>query len=310
MSLEECLRYVQQAKEARLSQIGFSGGEPFLFLPVITQVMAAASALGVSASITTNCFWAVSEQQALSLLRPLKKAGLTSLNLSTSQFHLEFIPAGRIVTAARAATQIGLSVRINCIRTESFSAAAYRSLLAGIPESCEFVFIPCIPTGRAHDLVSIQELSRQNRIPQGCCRQHFTKLAVTTEGDVYPCCSPGGFTEPLKLGNLREDDLAMIVDRAQTSSLHQVLDTVGPSFFVAFIKNRLGPLALSQPFVDQCHLCNQIMSNPAMRSIVYAVVEQLDRERKEMNQIDEGAQEIPEIVGAQPGLSQSLLERR
>ncbi len=283
MSLEDCLRYVREAKAAGLSEIGFTGGEPFLFLPVLSKIMIAARDLGISASVTTNAFWAVSEQRALDILRPLKQAGLVCLNLSTSAFHLEFLPESRLIHASNAAHRLGLRVRINCVLSEGFTEATFLKLFESIAWFVEFVKIPCIPAGRAHDFVSITELQPKCEIPEGSCGQHFTKLAITTDGNAYPCCSPGGFTHPLKLGNLNDDNVATIIERAQNSSLHQVLDVVGPAFFAPYIRSCLGEQMLSKTFVDQCHFCNYILSTPQTRSVVLEVADQLDRELKELN---------------------------
>jgi hypothetical protein len=114
-------------------------------------------------------------------------------------------------------------------------------------------------------------------IPIGTCAQHFTKLAVATNGDAFPCCSPGGFTPPLKVGNVFEQTVGEVLESIDDNLLVQVLSAFGPAFFVPFVTERLGA-APAGPFVDQCHLCHTMMSDASMRAAISDALDQLRRD--------------------------------
>src|SRR5439155_23338962 len=100
-------------------------------------------------------------------------------------------------------------------------------------------------------------------IPNGKCSKHFEKLAVDPSGNVFPCCSPGGFTAPLQMGNIHQTPLEQIVETARNNKMLAILESVGPHFFIPFIQEADAAPPLPDRFSDQCHACNVIMSEPA-----------------------------------------------
>ena len=49
-------------------------------------------------------------------------------------------------------------------------------------------------------------------------------------------------------------------------------------YFAPFVAERLGAAAVAGPFVDQCHFCHTIMSEPAPAEVVRTAVKQLRRD--------------------------------
>jgi hypothetical protein len=140
-----------------------------------------------------------------------------------------------------------------------------------------------LPTGRAAVAIDPDDFCYRNEIPHGSCARQFTRLAITASGDVFPCCSPGGFTEPLKLGNANERSIGEILDGTGGNLLFHVLQSVGPSFFVPFIERQIGELKSERGFVDPCHLCHTIMSNSDTRRVVEDTIDQLGAELASLN---------------------------
>ncbi len=284
MDIEDIYRCIDQAKESKsFREIGISGGEPFLFLKELMRIIRYAADQGFSVSVTSNGYWATSEEKAHTLLKDLYNCGLRSLNISVSSFHLKHTTPLKLRYAVNAAINLGIVTRVNCVCTETFGIDDARELFEGVGHSVEFVKIPLIPIGRAATSVSPDELSLRFNVPIGSCAQHFTKLAIAVNGDVFPCCSPGGFTEPLRVGNIKAEAIDDIINHMNDNLLTQILSTVGPAFFVPFIKRKYGENALGQHFVDQCHLCHTIMSDKTMHDIIYEALAELRAELSEMN---------------------------
>ena len=270
---EEAARLVDEARHLpSVREIGFSGGEPFLVMPLLLRLVQHAAGFGLTSSVTSNGYWARSSRAAR-LLIDLKDAGLRALNLSTSVFHQAFVDLGTVVSAARLACEAGLAVSINIVATSTLQVETVRDSFRDLGEAIEFVVMPCLPTGRAATEVTHEEFAVERSF--GNCRDHFRKLAVDIDGDVYPCCSPGGFTAPLRLGNIGQAPLDVLWRKSESNELLAILEAVGPGFFLPFLqRSALGP-TLPERFRDQCHLCHAMLSSSEGVATVTLMARQL-----------------------------------
>ena len=236
----------------------------FFFLPLLRRTIAHAAYRGYSSSVTTNGFWAQS-RSVLRQLNLMRNDGLSSVSISTSLFHQEFVSLDRVIIAAREVLNAGLKVTINVVTSEGFDE---REVISAIDEFAEdenfsLVVMPCLPAGRARIDVDTSEYTKKSFTPSGNCSTHFRKLAVDKRGDVYPCCSPGGFTPPLRMGNVHERVLTDIIKDSADNALLAILESVGPVYFLPFLRSRFRESEFEDRYSDQCHLCHEIMSSPA-----------------------------------------------
>ncbi len=272
---EEIARLIEGARDIpSIREIGLSGGEPFLFIPLVRRVVEFAAGLGFTSSVTTNGFWA-RWPHAARLLQELGASGLRAIHISTSAFHQEFIPLEAVGRAAEAGLLAGLKVTINVVSTRERRGRAIRAGLARLDGRVRFVTMPCLPAGRGEAGIRDEEFAHDQEAPRGNCREHFRKLAVDREGNVYPCCSPGGFTPPLRMGNVREDSLRSIVDASADSKLLAILESVGPQFFLPFLRAEGVDPSLPERFSDQCHLCHVMLSSERYAETIRAASERL-----------------------------------
>lgn len=276
---EDLARLIEEASGLPgIREVGISGGEPFLLIPLVRRLVQLAGSRGLSSSITTNGFWAKAPARARATLADLRGCGLRSVCISTSPFHQEFLDLDDLKAAARIALEVGLSVTVNFVSTTSAPIGEFREALGELAGRVEVVHMPFIPAGRGATEVGPDELDRRSPAPSGNCRRHFEKLAIDPDGDVYPCCSPGGFTGPLRLGNVRDAPLGAILADARGSRLLAILEAVGPRFFLPFLRAAaIGP-PLPERFGDQCHLCNVILSEPTYLPVILGAAEQLFEE--------------------------------
>lgn len=275
VGFEDVAELIESARDIpSIREIGLSGGEPFLFIPLLRRVIQFAASLGFTSSVTTNGYWARSSE-ALRLLQDLQANGLRAINLSTSVFHQEFIQLKTVVSAASTALLAGLKVTINLVSTSTFSRDTILAELGELVDTVQVVTMPCLPAGRGVTGVRNDEFVPEFEIPHGNCRDHFKKMAVDISGNVYPCCSLGGFTAPLMMGNVRNASLGSIVDASANSKLLAILESVGPSFFLPFLRAAAVAPSLSERFSDQCHLCHEMLSASKCQETIRAASEQL-----------------------------------
>jgi MoaA/NifB/PqqE/SkfB family radical SAM enzyme len=268
-------RLIDQAAEiTSITDVGFSGGEPLIKHKLLLAGIRRAAAKGYAVSVTTNGFWGRSAG-APRMLDELREAGLTTLWISTSAFHREFIALETVAAAVSVGLAAGLEVNVNVVASTAYSAETVRAALGAVGTLVRITVMPCLPAGRAADAVAPEEFDLGEAEPLGTCRRHFTKLAVDLDGNVWPCCSPGGFTEPLKLGSTRDKPLSEIIARAGTNPLIAVLEEVGPAFFLPFLRASSAADEMPQRFADQCHLCHAMLSSPRAAAVVAMACDRL-----------------------------------
>jgi len=273
---EDIAHLIEMARDVpSIKEIGISGGEPFLFIPLLHRVIQFAASLGFTSSITTNGFWAKSSSSASRLLGELKASGLRAINISTSVFHQEFLDLRTVVNAANIALSVGLKVAINLVSTPSLSRDELQAALDDLCERVEIIVMPCAATGRGATSVHQDEFTHEFVIPHSNCREHFKKLAVDGLGNIYPCCSPGGFTTPLLMGNVKDCSLRSILEMSTHNKLLAILESVGPQFFLTFLRAAALEPALPDKFSDQCHLCNVMLSSKNYTETIMKASEQL-----------------------------------
>lgn len=221
----------------------FEGGEPFLFYPLLLEGMRMVRADGFDAGIVTNGYWAVSVEDALIWLRPIRDLGIVDFSVSDDEFHRLNQDDRRAEFARQAAQQLGIPTGTICIEAPSisrqscegdrgkpviggrvlFKGRAAEKLTAGVPvRACE-EFTTC----PHEDLLSPE------------------RVHVDAYGNVHLC-------QGLSIGNIWETPLRDLVCRFDANK-HPI---VGPLL-------RSGPtglareheLAMSDCYVDECHLC-------------------------------------------------------
>ncbi|HEY5724057.1 MAG TPA: radical SAM protein [Allosphingosinicella sp.] len=275
VQIQEIRRLIDEAKSIRsIREIGFSGGEPFLFESLLLDAVAYARESGFGSSITTNGYWGRSSRGPR-LLAALKNQGLSGLAISTSVFHREFVDIGTVAAAAEAGLAARLDVVINVVESADLNEEVVRAELGKLADRLRFVVMPLLPTGRAASEIASDQYQSAFSRPLGNCARHFRKLAVDVAGNVYPCCSPGGFTPALRIGGIDDKSLAEIVRDRGINPLISILDSVGPAFFLPFVRAAGADADLPDSFVDQCHLCHAMLSSPAAAAVVTEMSGQL-----------------------------------
>jgi len=248
------------------------GGEPFIFFNEIIELIRYASKLGLIVECVTNSFWATSERVSEDKLKRLKEAGLFAINLSVDRFHQEFIPIKRVQNAINAAKKVGLKVNIGYIATKNNRVDGIINQLEHIDLSRVKEF-KCLPVGRAAKMISGQDFLLSPGVPKGAC-EIFSTLYVDPAGFVYPCCSPGGLTTPLILGNIKNKLLSEIVEEGRLNPLILTIAIEGPSALAEIIEEEGLGHKLKESYVNICHLCHHLLSDGES---VKVIIEKLNR---------------------------------
>jgi len=92
--------------------LSFTGGEALVYMDDVLSLSRLAHSHGYTVSVVTNGFWAGSPRRAHVYALQLKRAGVTTIKVSTSPFHRRYIPTANVANAWVAAEDIGLEVMI------------------------------------------------------------------------------------------------------------------------------------------------------------------------------------------------------
>ena len=92
MTPEEIRKYINEAHRTRsIKWISLTGGEPTLFPELVEKSIELATSYRLKTELVTNCYWAETEYKAIKWLRTLRELGLDTVNISSYDFHQDFI---------------------------------------------------------------------------------------------------------------------------------------------------------------------------------------------------------------------------
>ena len=225
---EEMLALVNRVSDALpglVSNVGFTGGEPFLLFDDMVAVLAQARSLGMAGAVVSSSYWANSAEEAREKLETLSQAGLRRYSTSCDHEHLRFVPVERIRHAVTAALEIGLEVTVTGTflqRGERVAPLLGDELASRVV--CEEKLIA--PFGRATGQTAtvLHYGLKADTAQWGCYRRLGHDILVQPNGDVLPCCATNNTVNPLVFGNVRQgDDIGAIVDAISRTFLLRVL---------------------------------------------------------------------------------------
>jgi MoaA/NifB/PqqE/SkfB family radical SAM enzyme len=266
LKVEEGCQWIDESCEAAdVRLVGFSGGESFLYLRTMTALMRHChEAHHLPSAISTNSYWALSEGKAEELLRPLVEVGLQQLLLSVDDFHQEHIPLERVGHALRAGRNLGLTCTLQAVVTHtSGRLQKYLHDLGVQPgDGLQATEVFCTRMGWAATRIPAAEFPAKPETLASYCSM-LGPLIIRPEGTVHLCCGPAFAIPGLTAGNLRQESLKSILERAEwdpiltSLALHH-----GPSQLAKCLENR-GMNVLENGFSSSCEACHKILSAPA-----------------------------------------------
>jgi len=273
MDQADVLRYIDQAAEIDTgpSALCFSGGEVFLYYDLLRTAIAHAASRFQRISVITNGFWALRRDVAIERLSDLKGAGLTTLIVSVSPFHTRYVKPERLRKAVAAAHELGLETFVKATGpSDGPPTSQLLEAIGPLPADVQVDTMTFLPGGRACDLPPTS-FSLQTGIPEGRCPGAV--FTIHPNGDAYYCCTPGAFTDALRLGNALHRPLRDLVNEYYFGGLFAFLREQGPAGFVPALRHAGLGGKLADQYVDVCHLCTSLVNDPEALQVIDRVSE-------------------------------------
>jgi MoaA/NifB/PqqE/SkfB family radical SAM enzyme len=281
MTLEQASRYLTEAAEhCDPTVVVFVGGEPMLYPDDICELIRLGHSLGIVTQVSTNAFWASTDDRARATLARLADAGLDHLALSADSYHSEFIDPQNVGRALRIAREFGLVRKLQVVRSAQNEEGA--SLLEAIGIDPDDVVDHLVfkmhrndpsfdarrwvilnrhsvtPFGRAAFLEDHAVLHPIDEFEEVGCLTAGRFPIVYPNGELYSCCCSAGFFKEFLLGSLEREG---IVELERRGSRDIVLDAIRRVGAVALARAVMAlGVDIGDRFADVCHLCRQLLA--------------------------------------------------
>ena len=244
-----------------LDSIGISGGEPLLYYDDMLQIGDIAQKYNIKLIIFSNAFWAYSDANTKKYLLGLKNKGLDSIQLSTDQFHQEFIALENIVRASNIASELDIPCTI-MIPAPAFGWSTIQTL-SYLEEHTDAQLIthPIHPIGRALELDDAYFQWKELEL-KGC--DLVGRVEVDESGLVAQCPPSSDFdkSNPLVLGDLNITSVEKTMDKYEHSLLFWVLANYGPlGLYKLFLNGGIYMDINVDGKISNCQLCQQLTDN-------------------------------------------------
>jgi len=234
LEIPPALRFLEQAHEAGIEILGFTGGEPFLYPEFLLALTQRGAELGFRFDkIQTNGVWFRDEEHLRSALQALRQAGFSGkLGLSVDKFH--GMHTAEAALFCRVAVEIfqrdnvvSLSYTSRALSQGLEPIRALAAALNGIIDWSDWLqrYLLVSPTLTLvlnwNHLAAVERAEKYRGSWDGTwfeedyCEGPGQALIVTPKGEVKPCCGFASDLEQLTIGNIYSDSVQSIIDRAR-----------------------------------------------------------------------------------------------
>ena len=204
-----------------IKHVSFTGGEVFLRFDDFLELTEYSSKKGLRVSCVTNGYWAKSLEKAIEKLALLKEKGLSVLNISFDEYHLEYIEAENINNAMIAAEKLNLPTLVNIAVEAKESGAKIVDMFSEKITNLTLKISPLLPAGKAKNLP--KEIFKRNIENIGLRCPFDRVFTVLYDGFVYPCCSIFVKETALKVANINTSNLTEIFRKIKNNALLYIL---------------------------------------------------------------------------------------
>ncbi len=271
LSLEQMLKIIGQMPEAGISRLNLTGGEPFLYLEMVCQLIEAGRKANLQGiSIFTNGFWAKSKQRTKHYLERLQQSGFMQgsedyLKMSSGQFHQEFIPAEQIYTLAKVYHHIFNKKLILDYEATEITPEIKLQLLGQLHKrqlmhTISIRFRRTIPVGRGRNIEVVASQSNS-----GPCHA-IDEIVFDPDGSTRPCCGLNSENMGLIIGNIRQDNLERHIKVMQNDPILQFIAT-NP---LSQLYQRVQGERERPKNYGNCHLCQEAIGDLQVREPLLA----------------------------------------
>lgn len=272
----EAIDWIKQVANYRcgvVKAIAITGGEPFCEFETTQAIASRARQLGLLVTVVTNAFWAESRQRAVEMIRAVH--GICAIAFSYDAYHEEFVRIERLEHAVMAAVELGIPYQIP-VCTESTTSEEYVEVVERIKRFADAQKIRTVLTYSAGRASAGVAPSADAAEPCDSACSVAAAPMIFPNGRVMGCIGPLAnlqYHHPLELGNLREERVQSILDRAETNAILHALRVWGPRKILEESTTAGETLWLPTRFVkgSVCDACLKTVGNRKAQGFLSAI---------------------------------------
>lgn len=256
MELDEAKYYIDEAIKNNISVLGFTGGEPLIYIHDIEKLIRYAVEKGIKrTTLTTNGYWAENMNITYNTLEKLKECGLDHIKVSCDRFHNTSVPIENIKNVLRASEEIGIRITLGCVVTKD-EKETYEILrqLKNYIFGHSITLYGCQYVGRCKDKIEKDDLYKKvtvNRCPE------CGTLIVTPNGNVYPCGAINLIESNITCGNLKRKKMNQIIEEIYSDKDFMHIFNKGICDYYEYVQEKFPGYI----FVDECEVCSKIFTS-------------------------------------------------
>ncbi len=240
LDINQAIKFLQNSvQNGKINRVGFSGGEPFLYIDFLLSITKEAVSLDLMFDqIMTNGDWWQTEQDLNSTLQNLYNAGYDGkIGLSWDEYHGQ--TAERMQTFIKTVQQIFGDESINIQTVGGESLPLVRTSLLSTPSVGDTPATPPIPFPEEVPLYTLPRtytsddpLAWQARhwFKEDYCQDPGNILYVHADGNIAPCCGFANENPALFIGRIT-DDFETIMKNASENVMVQRCFSEGLSHY-------------------------------------------------------------------------------
>lgn len=263
---ERMVAIIDRMPETGIDAMNITGGEPFLYLETIVELVRAARRNGVTLiSMYTNGFFGKTEKQCRDVLGRLKDAGFMNalgqgrdhIKVSAGIFHQEFLSFDTIITLIRVYREIfgcNIVVDYEVLEDKREVEDEVRRKLGkdGVADLVDVRFRGIAPIGRA---AQFSDKLKTTPVDDFKACVYIEELVIDPDGMVRPCCGLNFENHGITVGDVAKDDLPAMVMRMQNNPILQFIANrpIGRIF------DHLSTAPAPEGYANICNLCEHAL---------------------------------------------------
>lgn len=277
MTYEKMMDYVDKCLEAypdTISDFGLTGGECMLLGNDVDKIFSYAKGKGLKCNMISNAYWATDYDKAYRTLKRLKRQGLVSASFSTGEDHNRYVPWMNVRNAAVASARLGIVTNLR-IENQPLHMEISRELNVDakiidlVKQNKLQISTPYWMEYNNKDQKSrVYKMKLMDSETRTACRSLFQNIIINPYGEVYACCGIGVCHIPqMRLGNIQQESIKTIYERAFKDFLKIWLYMDGPQAVLEFVKKKTGQ-KFNWHTRHICDICRAIFTDKTILPII------------------------------------------
>ena len=281
LSLDNILSFIHEGSQySSVESVVFSGGECFLLGDDLVRAVEFATCKGLKTRCVTNGYWAKSLSHGRKRLQQLQNAGLCELNISTGDFHQQWVSEEAVVNAASLGVDLNLESTVIVVELQKERRVTIERLLENprlrtlYQNRARYHFhmieSPWMPMDAREtiDQPAGRLLTRENVHLRHGCDSILSTIVVTPTKEIGFCCGLSRELIPELNKEWAENSLSELLAEAGKDFMKIWLFVDGPERILAWAAGKDPKIDWEGRYAHHCHACLALFRDPLVRKSI------------------------------------------